>query len=107
MSDAGARVADSAGNWVDSRAPLWSRPYLRLSRLDRPIGTWLLMMPCWWSAALAAGVSHDVSGLPMSVVLLFMCAFCMGGPGWSWHALTDREPESRVEGTASGPVAGG
>ena len=61
MSDATARVADATGNWVDTRAPSWSRPYLRLSRFDRPIGSWLLLMPCWWSAALAAGVARDVS----------------------------------------------
>src|SRR5438132_1293803 len=48
MSDATAHVADATGNWVDTRAPSWSRPYLRLSRFDRPIGSWLLLMPCWW-----------------------------------------------------------
>src|SRR5467141_2177172 len=53
-SGAAARVADATGNWVDTRAPPWSRPYLRLSRLDRPIGSWLLLMPCWWSAPQAA-----------------------------------------------------
>ena len=36
------------GNWVDRFAPQASRPYLRLSRADRPIGTWLLLFPCWW-----------------------------------------------------------
>ena len=59
MSGAAARVADATGNWVDTRAPQWSRPYLRLSRLDRPIGSWLLLMPCWWSAALAAGIAGE------------------------------------------------
>ena len=40
------RVADAIqGNWVDRRAPAWSQPYLRLSRADRPIGTWLLLIP--------------------------------------------------------------
>ena len=42
------------GNWVDRLAPGWSRPYLRLSRADRPIGTWLLLLPCWWGVLLAA-----------------------------------------------------
>ena len=54
MSDAAGRVADSTGNWVDSHAPVWLRPYLRLARLDRPIGSWLLLIPCWWSLGLAA-----------------------------------------------------
>ena len=60
MSDVTARVADATGNWVDTRAPAWSRPYLRLARFDRPIGSWLLLMPCWWSASLAAGVARDI-----------------------------------------------
>src|SRR5207344_2946218 len=54
MSGASRRVADSTGNFVDRVAPAPLRPYLRLSRFDRPIGAWLLLMPCWWSAALAA-----------------------------------------------------
>ena len=72
MSGAAARVADATGNWVDSRAPQWSRPYLRLSRLDRPIGSWLLLMPCWWSAALAAGVIGSIGQLPLVLVLFFI-----------------------------------
>ena len=71
MSDVTTRVADATGNWVDTHAPAWSRPYLRLSRFDRPIGSWLLLMPCWWSAALAAGVAHDVQKLPI-VIALFL-----------------------------------
>ena len=52
---ADARVSDAAaGNWVDRHAPLAIRPYLRLARIDRPIGWWLLLLPCWWSTALAA-----------------------------------------------------
>src|SRR5207247_1392486 len=46
MSDATTHVADATGNWVDTRAPSWSRPYLRLSRFDRPIGSWLLLLQC-------------------------------------------------------------
>ena len=51
-------VADAVPtNWVDLYAPAWSRPYLRLSRADRPIGTWLLLMPCWWAILLAAAAT--------------------------------------------------
>ena len=50
------RVSDAVhGNWVDGRAPAWSRPYLRLSRADRPIGTWLLLLPCGWGLLLGIG----------------------------------------------------
>ena len=54
MNEATGRVADSTGNWVDTLAPPFLRPYLRLARADRPIGAWLLLLPCWWSAGLAA-----------------------------------------------------
>jgi 4-hydroxybenzoate polyprenyltransferase len=107
MSDAAARVADSAGNWVDTRAPLWARPYLRLSRLDRPIGSWLLLLPCWWSAALAAGVAGDPSRLPLTIVLFFIGAFAMRGAGCTWNDITDRDLDARVERTRSRPIPAG
>jgi 4-hydroxybenzoate polyprenyltransferase len=107
MSDAATRVADSSGNWVDTRAPRWSRPYLRLSRLDRPIGSWLLLMPCWWSAALAAGVAHSLGQLPGIVVLFFIGAFVMRGAGCTWNDITDRDLDARVERTRSRPIPAG
>jgi 4-hydroxybenzoate polyprenyltransferase len=107
MSGAAARVADSVGNWVDNRAPLWTRPYLRLARYDRPIGSWLLLMPCWWSAALAAGVAHDVSGLPLTALLFFIGAFVMRGAGCTWNDITDRNLDTQVERTRSRPIPAG
>ncbi|MGY3440351.1 MULTISPECIES: 4-hydroxybenzoate octaprenyltransferase [unclassified Bradyrhizobium] len=107
MSDVSARVADSTGNWVDTHAPVWSRPYLRLARYDRPIGSWLLLMPCWWSAALAAGVAHDVRSLPLVVLLFFIGAFVMRGAGCTWNDITDRDLDARVERTRSRPIPAG
>ncbi len=102
-----ARVADATGNWVDSHAPQWSRPYLRLSRLDRPIGSWLLLIPCWWSAALAARVAGDIHQLPFNVVLFFIGAFAMRGAGCTWNDITDRDLDARVERTRSRPIPAG
>ena len=107
MSGAAARVADATGNWVDTRAPQWSRPYLRLSRLDRPIGSWLLLMPCWWSAALAAGVAHDIGQLPLVIALFFVGAFAMRGAGCTWNDITDRDLDAKVERTRSRPIPAG
>ena len=107
MSNAAARVADATGNWVDTRAPLWARPYLRLSRFDRPIGSWLLLMPCWWSAALAAGVAHDLRHLPLTVVLFLVGAFVMRGAGCTWNDITDRHLDGQVERTRSRPIPSG
>jgi 4-hydroxybenzoate polyprenyltransferase len=107
MSGAADRVADATGNWVDSHAPRWSRPYLRLSRLDRPIGSWLLLMPCWWSAAIAAGVAHSIGQLPFILALFFVGAFVMRGAGCTWNDITDRDLDARVERTRSRPIPAG
>jgi 4-hydroxybenzoate polyprenyltransferase len=107
MSDVTARVADATGNWVDTHAPSWSRPYLRLSRFDRPIGSWLLLMPCWWSAALAAGVARDISQLPLVIALFFIGAFVMRGAGCTWNDITDRDLDAQVERTRSRPIPAG
>jgi 4-hydroxybenzoate polyprenyltransferase len=107
MNGVTARVADATGNWVDTRAPEWSRPYLRLARFDRPIGSWLLLMPCWWSAALAAGVLGKVDQLPLVVVLFFIGAFVMRGAGCTWNDITDRDLDAKVERTRSRPIPAG
>src|SRR6202020_976114 len=107
MSGAAARVADATGNWVDTHAPPWSRPYLRLSPLDRPIGSWLLLTPCWWSAALAAGVIAKVGQLPLIIVLFFVGAFIMRGAVCTWNDITDRDLDAMVERTQSRPIPAG
>ncbi|WP_426436800.1 4-hydroxybenzoate octaprenyltransferase [Bradyrhizobium genosp. P] len=107
MSDVSTRVADSTGNWVDTHAPAWSRPYLRLARFDRSIGSWLLLIPCWWSAALAAGVAHDVKSLPLVVLLFLIGAFVMRGAGCTWNDITDRDLDAKVERTRSRPIPAG
>src|SRR5690349_6253597 len=107
MSDTSARVADSTGNWVDTLAPQWSRPYLRLARLDRPIGSWLLLMPCWWSAALAAGMARHTTSLLLYIVLFLVGAFAMRGAGCTWNDITDRDLDARVERTRSRPIPAG
>jgi len=107
MNEAAARVADATGNWVDTLAPTWSRPYLRLARLDRPIGSWLLLLPCWWSAALAAGITHNLSRLPFVIALFFLGAFAMRGAGCTWNDITDRDLDAKVERTKSRPIPAG
>jgi 4-hydroxybenzoate polyprenyltransferase len=107
MSDTAVRVADATGNWVDTLAPAWSRPYLRLARFDRPIGSWLLLMPCWWSAALAAGISGSLTMLPAWIALYFVGAFVMRGAGCTWNDITDRDLDAKVERTRSRPIPAG
>jgi 4-hydroxybenzoate polyprenyltransferase len=103
MSESTGRVADATGNWVDGLAPAVTRPYLRLARLDRPIGSWLLLMPCWWSAGLA-GMQADRLPSLWHIVLFFIGAFAMRGAGCTWNDLVDRELDTKVERTRSRPI---
>jgi 4-hydroxybenzoate polyprenyltransferase len=108
MSETAAgRVADSTGNWVDRLAPIRTRPYLRLARLDRPIGSWLLLIPCWWSAALAAMAAHALSPNLAHLVLFFVGAFAMRGAGCTWNDIVDRDLDRGVERTRSRPIPSG
>ncbi|MGB6565991.1 MAG: 4-hydroxybenzoate octaprenyltransferase, partial [Xanthobacteraceae bacterium] len=116
MKPAAGSVADSTGNWVDTIAPAWSRPYLRLSRLDRPIGSWLLLIPCWWSAALAAVAARPGAPSPWHftwhrvtwhLVRFFVGAFAMRGAGCTWYDIVDRDLDASVERTASRPIPSG
>lgn len=107
MTGAADRVADSTGNWVDSLAPRWARPFLRLARADRPIGSWLLLLPCWWSAALAAGAAgHRLPNL-WHIVAFAIGAVAMRGAGCTWNDLVDRDLDAMVERTRSRPLPSG
>jgi 4-hydroxybenzoate polyprenyltransferase len=106
MSEQAGRVADATGNWVDGLAPPFARPYLRLARLDRPIGSWLLLMPCWWSVGLAGMRVEHFPSL-WHIVLFFIGAFAMRGAGCTWNDLVDRNLDGLVERTRSRPIPSG
>jgi len=103
------QVSDAVrGNWVDRLAPERARPYLRLSRADRPIGTWLLLLPCWWGILLAALAHGDFR--PADLWLIAACAigaWLMRGAGCTWNDITDREYDARVARTRSRPIPSG
>jgi 4-hydroxybenzoate polyprenyltransferase len=106
MSAVAGRVADATGNWVDNHAPVWVRPYLRLARLDRPIGSWLLLIPCWWSLGLAAIHSREPPNV-WYALLFFVGAFAMRGAGCTWNDIVDRDLDAKVERTRSRPIPSG
>ena len=92
-----------AGGWVDRLIPAPLRPYLRLARLDRPIGTWLLLIPCWWGQAMASEGQPD-----WRLGLLFaLGALVMRGAGCTVNDLADRDIDARVARTAARPIASG
>ena len=103
------QVADAVrGNWVDRLAPPATQPYLRLSRADRPIGTWLLLLPCWWGLMLA--ILHDGQARLFDLWIFAGCAagaFLMRGAGCTWNDITDREFDAAVARTRSRPIPSG
>ena len=103
------QVSDAvSGNWVDTRAPRWARPYLRLSRADRPIGTWLLLLPCWWGLLLS--MVHDGQDSWFDAWIFVGCgigAVLMRGAGCTWNDITDRDFDGAVARTASRPIPAG
>lgn len=103
------QVADAVeGNWVDRYAPPALRPYLRLSRADRPIGTWLLLLPCWWGLALAVLAKGSFTLLDAWIAIgCAIGAFLMRGAGCTWNDITDRDIDGAVRRTASRPIPAG
>src|SRR5207302_1479129 len=77
-----------------------------LARLDRPIGSWLLLLPCWWSVALAAVHARDEVNVGQ-LLLFFVGAFAMRGAGCTWNDIVDRDLDARVERTRSRPIPSG
>ncbi len=102
----GGVIADAdTDNWVDTRAPAWSRPWLKLSRADRPIGTWLLLLPCWWGLALAI-LSDGRAGWGDAWIAVGCAigAFLMRGAGCTWNDITDRDIDASVARTRLRPI---
>ncbi|RIA47391.1 4-hydroxybenzoate octaprenyltransferase [Dichotomicrobium thermohalophilum] len=101
-------VADAPrGNWVDSWAPAPTRPYLRMIRADRPIGTWLLLWPCWWSTALAAVAAGDRLPNLWYLALFAIGAFVMRGAGCVYNDIVDQDVDAAVARTRSRPLPSG
>ncbi|MEE3361414.1 MAG: 4-hydroxybenzoate octaprenyltransferase [Pseudomonadota bacterium] len=103
------QIADAVkDNWVDRFAPNPVKPFFRLSRLDRPIGTWLLLLPCWWGLLLAMISTGTASW--HDAWIFIGCAFgavLMRGAGCTWNDITDRDFDGSVERTALRPIPSG
>jgi 4-hydroxybenzoate polyprenyltransferase len=92
------------GHFTERLAPNFALPYIRLARLERPIGWWLLLLPCWWSVLL---VDSAVLRQPPSLLLclLFMIgAIAMRGAGCTWNDIVDADIDAKVARTALRPI---
>lgn len=97
-----------ADGWVDRYAPAGVRPYLKLMRLDRPIGTWLLLFPCWWSIALASRPLGQGMWPDLWLMALFgVGAVVMRGAGCTINDILDRDIDGKVARTAGRPIVSG
>jgi 4-hydroxybenzoate polyprenyltransferase len=100
------RLPDSVDSFALRRAPPAWRPFVQLARIDRPIGWQLLLLPCWWSSALAslsAQAAPDVTHL----ALFLVGAIAMRGAGSTYNDIIDRELDAGVERTRGRPLPSG
>ena len=91
------------GDWVERWLPARIGPYARLARLDRPIGTWLLLFPGWWGIALASSRWPD----PVSLTLFALGAVAMRGAGCTLNDIADRHYDAQVARTRLRPLPSG
>ncbi len=100
-----------AEGWVDRLLPRALRPYAKLMRLDRPIGTWLLLWPCWWSLVFALETApasaREWLHLGWLYVLFGVGAMVMRGAGCTYNDIVDREFDAKVERTRTRPIPSG
>ncbi len=108
MTDASrhdAPVADALpGHWADRVLPLSFRPYARLMRLERPIGWWLLLLPCLWGLALGQTALGGGVPSPWYAALFLVGAIIMRGAGCTLNDIADRDFDGRVERTKLRPI---
>jgi len=102
-----AKPADAvAGTWVD-RAPQGLRPYLRLMRMDRPIGSWLLFWPCVFGLMLGAAADGRMFPDPIHVVLMGLGSIIMRGAGCTYNDIIDKDIDAQVARTKNRPLPSG
>ncbi len=106
-TDKADKIIDDASrqNWVDAYAPETVQPYFKLSRIDRPIGTWLLLFPCLWAIALAT--PDETLPNAMFFLLFAIGAFVMRGAGCTLNDIADRDFDGKVERTRKRPIPSG
>lgn len=94
--------------WFDRLLPAWVYPYARLARWDRPVGVWLLFLPCLWGLFFALYL--DVASIPQIIkyiMLFFIGSATMRGAGCTINDLWDQKMDGQVERTQNRPLPSG
>jgi 4-hydroxybenzoate polyprenyltransferase len=95
-------------HWIIRIAPEKIRPYLVLARLDRPVGIWLLLLPCWWSIALASGGWQGMTWREWMIGGVFAVgSIVMRAAGCVINDLWDRDLDRQISRTRRRPLAAG
>ena len=101
-------ATDIRRSTAERMLPRHLHPYVRLARLDRPIGTWLLLLPCWWGLALAvSGFGSDLWNAVGYGALFTLGALAMRGAGCTYNDIVDRDYDGQVARTALRPIPSG
>jgi 4-hydroxybenzoate polyprenyl transferase, proteobacterial len=108
LGHTGEQLPDAVkGHWADTLIPEKFRPYMRMGRFERPIGWWLLLLPCWWSATLAAIATPGTYPNLFHMVLFLIGAMAMRGAGCAYNDILDRNLDGSVERTRMRPIPSG
>jgi 4-hydroxybenzoate polyprenyltransferase len=93
-------------HWANRLLPAAWQPYARMARLERPIGWWLLLLPTWWSSALATDAAHTLPNL-WHLILFLIGAVAMRGAGCTYNDIVDRDIDAKVARTRARPIPSG
>jgi 4-hydroxybenzoate polyprenyltransferase len=108
MTETSHHIADAGrDNWVERLLPENVKPYAQLMRLDRPIGWWLLLLPCWWGLFLAQIARGGGRPNLWFAFLFLLGAIVMRGAGCTLNDIVDRKIDALVERTRLRPIPSG
>ncbi len=110
MSDARRKapeIADAKRGSFVGALPANMVPFAQMMRLDRPIGWWLLLLPCWWGLLLAQLANGERQPNLQMAALFLVGAIVMRAAGCIVNDLADRDIDAKVERTRNRPLASG
>ena len=93
---------------IISHLPEKMIPYAELMRLEKPVGTWLLYIPCSWSILMGGMLTGATIQHTLGMLTLFgFGALIMRGAGCTINDLCDRNLDNKVIRSVERPIASG